>query len=52
MTKTHRSERCFEEGVAQAEDREKGGGDEGTVRCRVEDWAGEKRCREVKDEGF
>lgn len=51
-TKTHRRQGCFEEGLTRAEDREKGEGDGGSVRCRAEDWAGERRCREVKDEGF
>lgn len=45
---------CFEEEVIEAEDHEKRKIDEeiAEMMSRVEEWVGEKRCRETKDEGF
>lgn len=48
------SEWCFEEEVIEAEDWEKrkSDGEIAEMMSRVEEWVGEKRCRETKDEGF
>lgn len=50
MRESDCSKWCFEEEVIEAEDRERRKSDGEIVKSRAK--AGEKRCREMKDEGF